>query len=75
MAKTLTVSEEAYERLSSRKGPGESFSDVIKKLTGRASLLELVGVLSDKEAEDMRRDIKEGRKAMNARMERVSKRL
>ncbi|MBI4150362.1 antitoxin VapB family protein, partial [Candidatus Woesearchaeota archaeon] len=42
--KSITVTNEAYERLAAFKEPHESFSDVITKLTSRYSLLDLIGV-------------------------------
>ena len=54
MSKTLTVSEEAYEKLASKKESGESFSDVIKRITGKSNLIELAGVLSNAEAEKIK---------------------
>jgi predicted CopG family antitoxin len=41
--KTIAVSETAYERLKARKREGESFSDVVERLTGGRSLLEIAG--------------------------------
>ena len=38
--KTLTISEEAYNMLKKLKREGESFSDVILRITKNASLLE-----------------------------------
>lgn len=32
--KSLTITDEAYERLKERKREGESFTDVINRLTG-----------------------------------------
>jgi|Deesub1362B_J571_1020462.scaffolds.fasta_scaffold01251_11 predicted CopG family antitoxin len=40
--KTLTISEEAYNALKKLKGKGESFSDVILKITRKVNLLEYV---------------------------------
>ncbi|MBO8182457.1 MAG: antitoxin VapB family protein [Archaeoglobus sp.] len=40
--KTLTISEEAYNALRKLKGKGESFSDVIIRITKKASLLEYI---------------------------------
>ena len=68
MAKTMTVSEEAYERLASKKEPGESFSEVIIKLTGKANLMDLAGVLSRAEASDLRKAISLGRERMRKGM-------
>ena len=48
--RTLTVTDAAYERLASLKRPGESFTDVILRLTGRRSLSRLPQLLSPAEA-------------------------
>ena len=40
--KTLTISEEAYNALKRLKKEGESFSDIILRITRSASLLEYV---------------------------------
>lgn len=41
--KTIAVSETAYEHLKARKREGESFSDVVERLAGERSLLEIAG--------------------------------
>lgn len=40
--KTLTISEEAYNALKRLKREGESFSDVILRITKGANLLEYI---------------------------------
>ncbi|MDI9610730.1 MAG: antitoxin VapB family protein [Archaeoglobaceae archaeon] len=40
--KTLTISEEAYKALSKLKKEGESFSDVILRITRNSNLLEYI---------------------------------
>lgn len=59
--KTIRLDDEAYERLASRKRKDESFSDVVKRVTGERSLLEIAGILSDDEAETMRETVAERR--------------
>jgi predicted CopG family antitoxin len=59
--KTIRLDDEAYERLASRKREDESFSDVVKRVTGERSLLEIAGILSDDEAETMRETVAERR--------------
>ena len=46
--KRISISEDAYAILKSRKKPGESFSDVIRRI-GKGALLNLAGILSEKE--------------------------
>ncbi|HET6403472.1 MAG TPA: antitoxin VapB family protein [Candidatus Thermoplasmatota archaeon] len=48
--RTLTITDAAYERLAAMKRPGESFTDVVLRLTGRRSLARLGELLSPAEA-------------------------
>lgn len=52
--KTVTLSADAYEALAALKRPGESFSDVVRRLTKKnRSLLEFAGAWKDVPAETM----------------------
>lgn len=73
--KTLTITEDAYERLAIHKEKNDSFSDVIVKHFPKHSLSELIGILTHKEAEELRAHIKERRKASRERVDRIAKRL
>ncbi len=55
--KTLTISEEAYNALKKLKREGESFSDVILRLTKSHGLLEYV--LSTEFSNDLAESIEE----------------
>ena len=70
--KTISITEEAYERLRTRKAGKESFTDVINRLTGRTSLLGFFGVLSDKSANGIERAMKESRKKSLKRADLIS---
>ncbi len=52
--KNISISEEAYERLAALRGPNESFTNVVNRLTGKRSILELVEVLTHDEAKAVR---------------------
>ncbi len=66
--KTISITEDAYERLNHRKKERESFSDVIKRITGKKSLADFAGILSEKEASELETGIAKSRKALRARM-------
>ncbi len=54
--RTVTLSEDAYEALRARKSAGESFSDVVRRLTrARPSLMEFAGTWKDFPPERMRK--------------------
>jgi len=69
--KTLTITEEAYNLLSARKESGDSFSDVIIKSFSGSSLLDIVGLFSDKEADALEMHVKDRRKAIRNRLDKV----
>ena len=72
--KTISISEDAYNILKSKKETNESFSDIIIKLLGKKKLSSFYGILSDKSAKDFEYNIKESRKRHNKKhVERIKK--
>lgn len=55
--KTVSLSEDAYERLKSLKKKKESFSDVVRRITDKTYLRNFHGVLSEKAAEELERSV------------------
>ena len=63
--KTITVMDDAYDILSRNKMKDESFSDVIRRIgSKKGNLSKFIGILnvSNKEAENMKKEILELRK-------------
>ena len=75
MVKTIRVSEEYHEWLNAHKRDDETFSDVVLRLAGERSLLELAGVLSDDEADALREAVEERRDRRAAELEDTADRL
>jgi predicted CopG family antitoxin len=75
MSKSIRLSEEAYERLAAHKREDETFSEVVLRLAGERSLLELAGVLSDEEADALREAIDERRGRRAAELEGTADRM
>lgn len=59
--KTISLSEDAYDRLAAEKREGESFSDVVRRLTRRVRLQDFHGVLSKEEADAIAEEIADAR--------------
>lgn len=70
--KTISLDEEAYERLKARKREGESFSEVVKRIAGERSWSEVAGILSEDEADDLEAIIEDGRERSRARRDRLT---
>lgn len=66
----MNVSVEAYEALSARKRPNESFTQVILRLARPGSLLDLAGILSNEQAQQMIDDLADSRRRSRERSDR-----
>lgn len=64
-SRTVNLSEEAYHRLAALKREGESFTDVVNRLTGKYAVLQLRGILTPAQAERLRAAVH----VLNARMD------
>ena len=73
--KTITIKTEAYERLRVRKKARESFTDVINRLTGRRSLLDFAGILSEKSAAGLEKSVAETRRSMDTGTKKIAREL
>lgn len=72
VSKSIQLSKEAYERLAAHKREGETFSEVVLRLAGERSLLELTGILSDDEVEAVRRAVDERRRRHRDKLEEIA---
>jgi predicted CopG family antitoxin len=59
--KTISLADDAYEKLKTHKREGESFSDVVRRLAGGVALSEYYGLLDEETADDLERVIEERR--------------
>jgi len=73
MSKSIRLSDDAYEHLAAHKREGETFSDVVLRLAGERSLLELAGILDDEEAVALRDAIEERRARREAELEEIAR--
>ena len=69
--KTISITEEDYERLKMNKEPRESFTDVINRITGKKDIMQLAGIFSKEEGEKLEKIIKERRKSSRERINKL----
>lgn len=73
--RTISLDEEAYERLKAHKRADESFSDVVKRLAGERSWKEVAGILTEAEVDALENAINEGRARSQDRSDRLAREL
>lgn len=61
MTRTIGLSDDAYDRLLAVKGASESFSDVVRRLTGAGALRALAATMAPEVADHYREAVKGGR--------------
>jgi len=61
--------------LAAMKGPKESFTDVINRLAGKKSVLDLVGLLTPKEGAELRSNIQDIRARSRKRAVETERRI
>lgn len=66
VTKTIGLSDDAYERLLAVKGESESFSDVVRRLTGAGALRALAKTMSADTAKHYRDAVAASRKKATA---------
>lgn len=72
MSRSVRLSEEAYERLKALRREDETLSEVVVRLTGERSFLELAGILSDEQADTLEDAIEDRREHRQVELESVA---
>ena len=73
--KNIAISDEAYHRLKALKKPGESFTEVIERMTRSKGVLDLSGILTKEDAFRVSQVVRETRKKSSQRLRSTAERL
>ena len=74
-SKNISISDEAYLRLSELKSKNESFTELIYRLTNKTDVLDLKGMVKEDEVKSLEKIIKDSRKLSKERIDRITKEL
>jgi predicted CopG family antitoxin len=74
-SKNISISDEAYLRLSELKSKNESFTELIYRLTNKTNVLDLKGIISEDEGKSLEKNIRNSRKLSNKRIDKIAKEL
>ena len=74
-SKNISISDEAYLRLSELKLKNESFTEMIYRLTNKTNVLDLKVIISEDEGKSLEKNIRDLRKLSNERIDRITEKL
>ena len=74
-SKNISISDEAYLRLSELKLKNESFTELIYRLTIKTNVLDLRDIIGEDEGKNLEKNIGDSRKLSKERMDRITKEL
>ena len=74
-SKNISISDEAYLRLSELKLKNESFTELIYRLTNKTNVPDLKGIISEDEGKSIEKNIREPRKISKERVDRITDEL
>lgn len=74
-SKNISISDEAYLRLSELKSKNESFTDVIYRLTNRTNVLDLKGIINEEDGKSLEENVKKSRKLGKERIDKITREL
>ncbi len=71
-SKNISISDEAYLRLSELKSKNESFTDLIYRLTNKTNVLDLKGIIEEDVGKSLEKNIRYSRKISKERIDRIT---
>ena len=74
-SKNISISDEAYLRLSELKLKNESFTELIYRLINKTNVHDLKGIISEDEGKSLEKNIRDSRKLSKERIDKISKEL
>ncbi len=74
-SKNISISDEAYLRLSELKLKNESFTELIYRLTNKTNVLDLDGIIKEDEGKSLEKNIRDSRKLSRERINKITSEL
>ena len=71
-SKNISISDEAYLRLSELKLKNESFTELIYRLTNRTNVLDLKDIIKEDEGRSLEKNIRDSRKLTRERINKIT---
>ena len=74
-SKNISISDEAYLRLSELKLKNESFTELIYRLTNKTNVLDLKDIIKEDEGRSLEKNIRDSRKLTRERINKITSEL